>query len=65
MKINAYLKSKPLLIFGLGLIGLGYLCLNQPPADGFVSLTLAPILLVLGYGVGVPLALLRMGKKSP
>jgi hypothetical protein len=44
---------------GLAMILLGYLCLGQPPVDGFLSLTLAPILLVLGYCVAVPFALLR------
>lgn len=37
---------------------IGYVCLSQPPVDGFLSLTLAPILLVLGYCVLIPIALL-------
>ena len=47
-------------IFGAGLfvIALGYVLLSIPPADGFLSLTLAPILLVLGYCVLIPAALL-------
>lgn len=59
-----HLKSKHLLLTGLALIGLGYLCLNHPPANGFFSLTLAPILLVLGYGLLIPLALLQIDKKA-
>lgn len=43
---------------GLGTIGLGYVALGIPPADGFLSLTLAPLLLVGGYCVLIPLALL-------
>ena len=43
---------------GLGLIVLGYWFLSQPPVDGPMSLTIAPILLVLGYCVVVPVALL-------
>ena len=43
---------------GIGTILIGYLCLAQPPVDGFLSLTLAPILLVLGYCVLIPIALL-------
>jgi len=48
------------LIFAIGLasIVLGYIFLRIPPADGFFSLTLAPILLVLGYCALIPLAIL-------
>ena len=50
-------------IFGLGIgvILVGYLCLARPPVDGFYSLTLAPILLVLGYCVLIPIGLLIGG----
>ena len=40
------------------LIGIGYICMAQPPVDGFLSLTLAPILLVIGYVILIPMALL-------
>ena len=33
-------------------------CMSQPPVDGFLSLTLAPILLVIGYVFLIPMALL-------
>jgi len=48
------------MLFGAGLacIVVGYICLSIPPADGFLSLTLAPILLVAGYCVLVPAAML-------
>jgi hypothetical protein len=48
------------LLFGAGLatILVGYLFLRVPPAEGFLSLTLAPLLLVLGYCVLIPLAIL-------
>lgn len=50
---------------GLAVILIGYICLAQPPAEGFLSLTLAPILLVLGYCVLIPIALLLGdGKKD-
>jgi hypothetical protein len=42
---------------GLGVIGLGYAALAVPPVNGFFSLTLAPLLLALGYAVLVPLGL--------
>ena len=53
-------------IFALGIavIILGYIALAQPPADSFMSLTVAPILLVLGYCVIIPVAILYQKKKS-
>ena len=48
------------ILFGVGLatIALGYVLLRIPPVDGFLSLTAAPILLVAGYCVIVPAAIL-------
>jgi hypothetical protein len=43
---------------GLGTIVVGYVLLRVPPVDGFISLTLAPVLLVAGYCVLIPAALL-------
>ena len=53
-------------LFGLGLatIALGYVFLSLPPVDGFMSLTLAPLLLVLGYCVFIPIALLSGNKED-
>ena len=50
---------------GVGTILIGYLCLSQPPVDGFLSLTLAPILLVIGYCVLIPLGLLLGESRKP
>ncbi|MDE3000551.1 MAG: hypothetical protein OXU79_15885 [Gemmatimonadota bacterium] len=50
---------------GLGTILIGYLCLAQPPVDGFMSLTLAPVLLVIGYCVLIPIGLLLGESKKP
>jgi len=47
---------------GLGMIIVGYMALAQPPAEGFMSLTVAPILLVLGYCVIIPTAILYKKK---
>jgi len=47
---------------GLGVIIIGYVALAQPPAEGFMSLTVAPILLVLGYCVIIPVAILYKKK---
>ena len=51
-------------LFGIGLavIVVGYIFLRIPPAEGFWSLTLAPIILVAGYCVLIPLAILRKPK---
>ena len=48
------------ILFGIGLlvIATGYVLLRVPPVDGFLSLTAAPILLVAGYCVLVPAAIL-------
>lgn len=51
-------KNWTLFAIGLATIILGYVALSVPPADGFLSLTLAPLLLVAGYCVLIPLALL-------
>ncbi|MDE2888686.1 MAG: hypothetical protein OXR72_10750 [Gemmatimonadota bacterium] len=50
---------------GVGTILIGYLCLSQPPVDGFMSLTLAPVLLVIGYCVLIPIGLLLGESKKP
>jgi len=47
-------------IFGLGIIVLvfGYIFMSIGPVDSFWSLTLAPIVLVIGYVVIIPLSFL-------
>lgn len=51
-------------LFGIGLliIVIGYIALAQGPWDSFWSLTLAPILLVLGYCIVIPVAILYKKK---
>ena len=51
-------KNWSLAMAGLAVIVLGYVFLRIPPAEGFLSLTLAPVLLVVGYCVLIPLAIL-------
>jgi hypothetical protein len=41
---------------------IGYLCLAQGPHDGFLSLTLAPLLLVIGYCVVIPWGIMARDK---
>ncbi|MGH7495345.1 MAG: hypothetical protein ACREOO_23545 [bacterium] len=52
-------------IFALGIVViiLGYIALAQPPAGSFMSLTVAPIMLVTGYCVIIPIAILYQKKK--
>ena len=47
-----------LFFLGMGSIILGYVVLSIPPATGFLSLTLAPALLVGGYCILIPLSIL-------
>jgi hypothetical protein len=49
---------------GLGAIVLGYITLGMPPVNGFMTMTVAPLLLVAGYCVIIPLALLAGEKKK-
>ena len=51
-------KNWSLAIAGLAVIVLGYVFLRIPPAEGFLSLTLAPVFLVVGYCVLIPMAIL-------
>ena len=52
-----------LFLIGLAVIALGYLALSRPPTSNFWSLTVAPILLVLGYCVIIPVAIMWKGRK--
>jgi len=53
-------------LFGIGLLLLiiGYIALAKGPWNSFWSLTLAPILLVLGYCVVIPVAILYRKKEK-
>jgi hypothetical protein len=51
-----------LFLAGAIVIVLGYICMMQGPHDSFLSLHLAPVLLVLGYCVLIPVAILRRPK---
>ena len=60
------LDSKNYMIIGGGLVAilLGYIALSMEPWNGFMALTVAPILLVLGYCVLIPLGIIYK-KSSP
>lgn len=53
-----------LFLAGLVVILIGYLCLAKGPWDSFCSLTLAPVLLVIGYCVVMPVAILYRKKEK-
>ncbi|RJP79689.1 MAG: hypothetical protein C4524_04750 [Candidatus Zixiibacteriota bacterium] len=55
-----------LFLAGVITIILGYVAMSQGPHDSFLSLHLAPVLLVLGYLILIPLAiLLRVRQPKP
>ena len=58
--------SENYILFGIGLllIVIGYIALSRGPWNSFWSLTLAPILLVLGYCVVIPIAILYRKRKK-
>lgn len=47
-----------LFALGIAIILVGFVALAQGPADSFWSLTVAPILLVIGYLILIPAAIL-------
>lgn len=42
----------------------GFYFMSRPPAEGFLSLTLAPIMQVLGYCVVIPYAIMARGPQK-
>jgi hypothetical protein len=55
------------IILGVGVlvIVVGYIALSGSSVEGFMPLTLAPILLVLGYCVIIPVGILYRKKAKP
>ncbi len=51
---------KNYIIFGIGILMIivGYFFLAQGPADSFLSLSVAPVFLVVGYCIIIPIAIL-------
>lgn len=60
------MSKKNLLLIALGVVLLiiGFFCLAQGPAENPVSLTVAPLLLVLAYVVVIPIGILWFGKNK-
>jgi ABC-type polysaccharide/polyol phosphate export permease len=53
-----------ILIAGVAVVILGYFALSMEPWDGFMPITLAPMLLVLGYCVVIPIGIIYRKKKE-
>lgn len=53
-----------ILLVGLLVISLGYYALAQEPWDGTMPLVVAPILLVIGYCVIIPIGILYRRKQE-
>ena len=47
-------KNITIILIGVAIIGLGYFLMSQGDVMGFMSLTLAPIVLCIGYLIVVP-----------
>jgi hypothetical protein len=58
------MTSKNYLIMGIGiaLIVLGYFFMSENSVDGFLPTTVAPVLLIIGYCVIVPMGILYKDK---
>ena len=57
-------QNLKLLGIGLAFLVIGYVLVAQPPVDSFVSLTVAPIVLLIGYLVIIPYAIMYNPKKD-
>jgi hypothetical protein len=52
-----------ILIAGVVVVILGYVALGMEPWDGFMALTVAPILLLVGYCIIIPVGIIYRKKK--
>jgi hypothetical protein len=50
---------------GIAILVIGFALMTQPPVDGFMSLTLAPLVLLVGYLVIIPMAIMIGKDKNP
>jgi hypothetical protein len=65
VKIIDFTRNLKLYYAAIGVIILGYIFLAIGDANSFTSLTLGPIILVCGYLIAVPFALLSgIGRKK-
>ena len=56
--------KRNLLILSIGIFAIivGFLLMSQGPVDGFLSRTLAPIILVVAYLVIIPISIIAKNK---
>ena len=55
-----FLKSNLILLaLGLATLVVGYICLSRGPSDNPLSVTVAPLLLILAYCVIIPVAIIK------
>lgn len=57
-------KNIILVALGVLLLVIGFICLATGPANNPVSLTVAPLILVVAYLVVIPVGILLNGKKQ-
>ena len=57
-------KNIYLFLIGIISIVIAFILMAQPPVDGFLSRTLAPVILVVAYLVIIPIALFIRDKNS-
>ncbi len=55
-------KNVNIFLIGLITIAIGFILMAQPPVNGFLSRTLAPIVLVIAYLVIFPIAIFKKDK---
>jgi uncharacterized membrane protein HdeD (DUF308 family) len=63
---NLIIGKKNILIFSIGLLSLiiGFILMWQPPVNGFLSRTLAPVILIIAYLVIFPIAIMKKDKPT-
>jgi uncharacterized membrane protein HdeD (DUF308 family) len=57
--------KKNLLILTIGIVTIivGFVLMSQGPVDGFLSRTLAPIILVIAYLIIIPISIITKNKE--
>ncbi|MBN2708431.1 MAG: hypothetical protein JXR46_05245 [Calditrichaceae bacterium] len=63
---NLIIGKKNISVFLIGLltIVIGFILMAQPPVDGFLSRTLAPVLLVIAYLIIFPISIMIKEKNN-
>lgn len=57
-------RNISLFLMGLISIVIGFILMAQPPVNGFLSKTLAPIILVIAYLIIIPIAIFIKDKNT-